>query len=181
MLNKLFLRALFTLSLAFSFTGAANATLISQDILDNGSVVGNVTINIDNATVWDASTSYVANFESFTFFGFQLLDLTDYNLENPLFEASFDHNDISLGLLTLDYDLTDFDGFFGWSGSIVDSSYWSEPSINENYADVWGGPNDVLYYSETLTFGAATVVPTPATLVLFLTAIAGLASRRKKS
>ena len=34
---------------------------------------------------------------------------------------------------------------------------------------------------EALAFGDATVVPTPATLVLFLTAVAGLAARRKNS
>ena len=33
MLNKLILRAFLSISLALSFTGAANATLISQDIL----------------------------------------------------------------------------------------------------------------------------------------------------
>jgi len=62
MLNKLILRTFLSISLTFSVMGAANATLISQEILNGGSLIGNITINIDNATEFDIGDSYVENF-----------------------------------------------------------------------------------------------------------------------
>ncbi|ALO35636.1 hypothetical protein CMT41_13630 [Colwellia sp. MT41] len=174
MLNKLVLRALFSVSLAFSFVGAANATLISQDILDAGKVIGNITINVDNATEFDIGDSYVNSFVSFNLFNIDLLDLTAYDLDNPSFEAHFNNDDLAAGLLTLDFDLKDIYNAFSWAGSI-----WNVPSMD--YIDVFDGPNSVLVYTTDVTLGDVSVVPTPATLILFLTAIAGLASRRKKS
>lgn len=173
MLNKLILRAFLSLSLAFSFAGTANATLISQDILDAGDVIGNITINIDKATEWDIGDYYVEDFVSLRLFDIELLDYMDSGLDNPLFEAHFNKDDLTAGLLSLDFDLNDVYGAFAWAGSI-----WSG-STAFNYMDVFDGPNNVLVYSQDVTFGDATVVPTPATLILFLTAVAGLVVRRK--
>jgi len=174
MLNKLILRAFFSISLALSFTGAANATLISQDILDAGDVIGNITINIDNATEWDIGDSYVENFVSFNIAGLNLLDLANYNLDNPLFEAHFNQDDLTAGLSTLYFDLIDVQGAFAWAGNI-----WAGTDAND--LNVFDDGTGIVAYSDNISFGKATVVPTPVTLVLFLTAVAGLAARRKNS
>lgn len=172
MLNKLILRAFLSISLAFSFTGAANATLINQNILDAGSVIGNIVINTNDAVLFDVDDSYVESFVSFKLFDIELLDLTAFSLDNPLFEAHFNHNDLFSGLETLDFDLTDVFGAFYWAGSI-----WLDPSFN--YIDVFDGPNSIILFSPDVTLGAVTVVSEPKTLILLLTGLIALRARRK--
>jgi len=170
MLNKLVLRALLSLSLAFSFAGTANATLISHDILldsaldsvDEFVVVGNITISLDSMV-----DGYVETWESFTFYG------NDVDLSAGLFRAIVDVDNIAAGIEALDFDVTLFTtlSFSGY----IDTAF---PEANMNYS-FFNNADSTLNDAGTLVFGEATVVPTPATLVLFLTAIAGLAARRK--
>jgi len=171
MLNKLVLRAFLAISLALSFTGAANATLISHDILldsvldsvDEFEVVGNITINLDTIDDW----GYVETWSSFTFYGYEV-DPTA-----GLFTAIVDVDNIAAGIESLDFDVTLFTSlnFAGY----IDAAF---PDDNFNYS-FFRNADAQLFDAGTLAFGAATVVPTPATLVLFLTAVAGLVARRK--
>lgn len=172
MLNKLVLRALLSLSLAFSFVGAANATLLSQDILDNGAVIGNVTINLDDATVWDQDLG-LSNVQSFAEFSIYGYDLTTYSLDNPYFDVIYFHDDLTAGFDSLNFDVTDLNGYFAWAGDVF-SGY------NDNVMTI-ADTSGVFIFSDQISLGNVSVVPTPATLVLFLTAVAGLAARRKKS
>lgn len=183
MLNKLVLHVFLSLALAFSFAGAANATLITQDIISEvDGVIGNISINIDNAQVWDINESYVENFEQFQMFGVDMLDLSDAGLDNIYFNAYFNPNDLLAGIHALSFDIDDVLGFFAWAGEIWDSSFWNDPLVNENTVDVFDGPNNILYFANDVTLGQATVdVPAPATLVLFLTALMGLVVRQKNS
>ncbi|TWX63972.1 PEP-CTERM sorting domain-containing protein [Colwellia demingiae] len=171
MLNKLVLNALLSLSLAFSFAGAANATLISQDILDNGAVIGNVTIDTDDSFVWDAieGISIVQDFTDFQIYGY---DLTAYTFDFLSFDATYFHDDLAVGLDTLNFELTEQFGFFAWAGDIFSGFNDNVLTISDN--------SGVFIYSEQISLGNVTV-PTPATLVLFLTALTGLAARRKNS
>ncbi|OUR80412.1 hypothetical protein A9Q75_10575 [Colwellia psychrerythraea] len=179
MLNKLVLRALFSLSLAFSFAGAANATLISQDILfntagdtvDEYEVIGNITISLDTMDDWGAVQD---TWESFTFYGYEV-DALDPTFGE--FYTEVDPDNLNAGLNFLQFDVTVFSrlSFAGYidtfeTVSTTDISF----SLFDNQAES-------IFSAGTLALGAATVVPTPATLVLFLTAIAGLAARRKNS
>lgn len=178
MLNKLILRAFLSISLALSFAGAANATLISQDILFNSEfdavdefeVIGNVTINLD--TMDDAG--FVENtWESFSFFGYEV-DTFD-----PVFDtflAAVDVNDLAAGLNFLYFDVTVF-ADLSFSGVI--DAYAIDPVLENITFSLFNNANEALYDAGTLAFGKATAVPTPATLVLFLTAVAGLVARRK--
>ena len=177
MLNKLVLRALLSISLAFSAIGAANATLISQDILFNSDldavdeyqVIGNVTISLDTMDEW----GYVENtWESFTFYGY---DADAFDINWNIFTAIVDVNDVAAGIESLDFDVTLFStlSFAGFIDAF-------DPAGSFAFS-VFDNADASLYDAGALVFGNTTVVPTPATLVLFLTAIIGLASRRKNS
>jgi hypothetical protein len=173
MLNKLILRAFLTISLAFSFVGAANATLISQDILfdsafdtvDEFEVIGNITISLDTIDDWGT----VSVWESFTFYGYEADTSAD------LFSAFVDIDNIAAGIESLDFDVTLFTSL-SFSGFI--DGY--DPTAGFTYS-FFDNADASLVTAGTLAFGNTTVVPTPATLVLFLTAVAGLAARRKNS
>jgi hypothetical protein len=173
MLNKLILRAFLSISLALSFTGAANATLISQDILfdtmsddvDEFKVIGNITINLD--TIDDFGS--VKIWESFTFYDYEADVLADK------FETIVDVNNIAAGIQFLDFDVTVFSKL-SFSG-IIDSYN----STNSVAFSVFDNATAGLFDAGALAFGDVNVIPTPATLVLLLTAVAGLAARRKKS
>jgi len=172
MLNKLVLGALFSLTLAFSFVGSANATLLSQDILDNGTVIGSVTVNLDDATVFDADWG-ISNVQSFTEFNIYGYDLTKYSMSNTYFDVTYFHDDLTAGFDTLNFDLTEQFDLFSWAGDVFS---WESSNVF-TISDEQG----VFIFSDQITLGDVSVVPTPATLVLFLTAIAGLAARRKNS
>ena len=173
MLNKLVLNAFLSLSLAFSFAGAANATLISQDILfdsaldsvDEYQVIGNITINLDTIDDW----GMVSVWESFTFYGYEVDTLADE------FVAVVDITNITAGIESLDFDVSLFTSL-SFAGFI--DGY--DPTAGFTYSFFDNADASLVTYG-TLAFGDVSVVPTPATLVLFLTAVAGLAARRKNS
>jgi hypothetical protein len=175
MLNKLVLRALLSLSLAFSFAGTATADLITQDFISdlNGDIIGSITINTDPSEVADFGLRDVFSFEEFNFFGLDMLapGVADANQ----FYASFDAADYSLGLQDLVFDLTDVLGLYAWNGE-----YFFGAGAVDAFA-LSGTPDPEFALYSAFTLGEATVVSTPATLVLFLTAVAGLASRRRKN
>ena len=173
MLNKLILRAFLSLSLALSFT-SANAALITQDFISDasGDVIGSITINTFPAEV-DEGFGTIYTWEEFDFFGIDMLapDVAD----GFQFLASFDTADYSLGLQDLSFDLDDVFGWYSWSGVAFGGA-------GDVVAyDLAGNPDPEFVGYFTYSLGEASVVPTPATLVLFLTAVAGLAARRKKA
>jgi hypothetical protein len=177
MLNKLVLRTLLSISLAFGALGAANATLISQDILlnsdldnvDEYQVIGNITISLDNMDV-DAGFGYVYDtWESFTFYGYEADPVPDQ------FIAIVDVDNIAAGIEALDFDVTLF-STLSFNGFI--DAFDPAGSINYSF---FNNADASLIDTGALAFGNATVVPAPATLVLFLTAVVALTSRRKHS
>jgi hypothetical protein len=178
MLNKLILRAFLSISLALSFAGAANATLISQDILfdtisdevDEYEVIGNITINLDTMDDWG---TVEGTWQSFSFFGYEV---DAFNPEWDTFTAVVDADNLTAGLNFLYFDVTVF-ADLSFAG-VIDAFAPAEDSITFS---LFNNANEALYDAGTLAFGDVSVVPAPATLVLFLTAVAGLASRRKNS
>ncbi|MBU2892882.1 hypothetical protein KO495_06040 [Colwellia sp. D2M02] len=177
MLNKLILRAFLSISLALTFTGAANATLINQTIIDgSGAQVGFISINIDNLDEFDS----VYEWESFQFLGFDMLapDTID-NQFGEQFYASVDPTDIFAGIFDINFDLTDIYGQYQWIGATFIDYDGTVDSYGVAINRLGAVNPPLVAYIPEFSFGATTVVPTPATLVLFLTAIVGLASRRK--
>lgn len=176
MLNKLVLHVFLSLALAFSFASTANATLISQDILfddfnddvDEFVVIGHVTINLDTL---DEFNSVVGSWESFSFYGYEM-DAFDPDWNT--FVAVVDPGNLMAGIESLDFDVNLF-GFYSFAG-FVDGF---DPNWSISYS-LWDGQAELLE-AGLLAFGEANVVPTPATLVLFLTALMGLVVRRKNS
>lgn len=170
MFNKLILRVFLALSL--TFTGAASATLITQNIYsDVDGLIGSISINIDNATEWDIGDSYVNNFVQFEFFGFEMLDLTDFSLDNPLFEAHFNPDDLYAGIQSLDFDLYDIYGAYAWNG-FIEAGFGG-------YVDVFTSAAQLAYFAQDVSFGQASVVPEPSALILLLTGLIAFAARRK--
>ena len=167
MLNKLILRAFLSLSLAFSFIGAANAALITQDLISDtaGGVIGSITIETLGIDEFDSVNDWV----SFEFLGFEAE--TSF-----LFSAVIDTTNLYAGILSLDFDINDQCPGCEWAyNGFVESGFGGAVDIFD------ANTGDLIFFAGDLTLGQATVVPTPATLVLFLTAIAGLVARRKNS
>jgi len=167
MLNKLILRAVLSLSLAFSLAGAANAALITQDLISDtaGGIIGSITIDTVGVDEFDTVNSWV----SFDFFGFEAETAF-------LFAAVIDTNDFYAGILSLDFDVNDSCSGCEWA-----YNGFAGAGIN-GMVDIFDiASGDIMFFADDVVLGQATVVPTPATLVLFLTAVAGLASRRKKA
>lgn len=182
MLNKLILRVFLSLSLAFSFGGAANATLINQDIFDgSGAQIGFISINIDNLDDFYS----VYEWEQFNFLGFDMLAPdAAVNVFGDQFYASVDPADIFAGIFDISFDLTDIYGAYQWKAAgFVDYDGTLISFFNYGLAIYKLGAADptLAGYIPEMILGSATVVPTPATLVLFLTAIMGLVARRKMS
>ncbi len=175
MLNKLILRVFLSLSLALSCAGTANATLINQDILFNSifdnedtfEVIGHVSISLDTMDEWGEVNG---TWESFSFYGYEV-DPFDANWD--LFVAIIDVTNIAAGIESLDFDVTLFsDLSFAGYIDVYDP-------INSISFSLFDNANEDLWDAGALAFGRANVVPTPATLVLFLTALMGLVVRRK--
>jgi len=177
MLNKLVLRALLSISLAFSFAGGANAALINQDILDGeGSNIGFISIDTNNLDEFDS----VVSWEAFNILGFDML-APENNESGDQFYAAVDPTDFSAGIFDMFFDVTDIFGTYQWEGAIFIEDGVVDPFQSYGVvAHALSADNPPLAaYVPSFSFGEATVVPTPATLVLFLTAIAGLVARRK--
>lgn len=177
MFNKLVLRVFLSLSLAMSCAGTANATLITQDILFNSffdnvdtfEVIGNVTVETDNIDSWGIIDG---QWESFSFYGFEV---DPYDPTWNLFVAAFDVNNVMKGIESLDFDVTLFASLsFGGYIDVFDTASSITYSLFDN-------ADGSLYDAGALAFGRATAVPTPATLLLFITGILGLVVRRKNN
>jgi hypothetical protein len=188
MLNKLILRAFLSISLALSFAGAANATLISQDILFQELIdiddlglgiyaeavtIGHLSVNLDTLDIDEDGFGFLSNtWEKFSFYTF---DVDTFDSEFHTFEAVIDTNNLFAGIEFLTFEV-DVLGTFAFNG-IIDS-FDIENSVDYS---LYNFTTDDFMEAGALSFGEATVVPTPATLILFLTALAGLAARRKNS
>ena len=188
MLNKLVLSTLLSISLALSFTGTANATLISQDILfqqlvdvdDSGLgiyaeavTIGHLSVNLDTLDVDEDGFGYLSNtWETFSFYN---TDVDTFDPEFHTFEAVIDTNNLMAGIEFLIFEV-DVLGAFAFIGNI--DAFDIESSVGYSLHNLVTGD---FMEAGSLSFGDATIVPTPATLVLFLTAIAGLVVRRKNS
>jgi len=202
MLNKLFLKTLFTLSFVLAISSTASATLITQDIwLDSFTTdaidyeyIGYISIDTENAFTYeveDTSTGEVSTLGSvsawvdFDLFGFNFwteaesdaaLDPADTS-SFPLFgffEAVFDVNNLGAGIEFLEFDVTENTyNFYAFSGFI-------DTFTPPGFVDIFD-PTGGLYDFGELAFGEArlTAVPAPTSLLLFLGAVIGLTTRRK--
>jgi len=166
MLNKLVLRALLSLSLAFTFLGTANAALITQDIIsDSLGVIGSITIDTVAVDEFDSVNDWV----SFDFFGFEAE-------ESFLFSAVIDTTDFYAGILSLDFDVNDlcFSCELAYNG-FIEAGFGGAVDIFDPTS------GDFIFFTGDLSFGQASVVPEPSALILLLTGLVAFAVRRKVS
>ncbi len=175
MLNKLILRALLSLSLMFSVFGASNAALITQEFISDtsGDIIGSITINTVPSEDAGFSLRDVFVWDEFNFFGIDMLApaIADGNQ----FIATFDSADFSLGLQDLFFDVDDVYGHYAWNG------FANTGAGAVDVFDLTGAPDPGFVGYTEFTLGNVSVVPTPTTIVLFITAIAGLSLRRSRS
>lgn len=198
MLNKLFLKTLFTLSLVFAVSNTANATLITQDIwLDSGitteidyQYIGFITIDTEIAIVDDVFNDgslmlgTVSDWVDFELFGFNFWTEAESDaaldadpLSFPMFgffEAVFDVNNLAAGIELLQFDVTENAiNQIAFNGFI-------DTFVPTGFLDIFD-PTGALYDFGDLAFGEArlTAVPEPTSLLLFLAAAIGLTTRRK--
>lgn len=161
MLNKLVLR--FVLALSLVVSASTSAALITQDIIDDnlGGVIGSITVNTKYADDWGEITKWT----SFEFFGFEAVSA-------DLFVAEIDTEDFYAGILSLDFDVTDecFGCEWAYNGYIDDFS---------GSLDIFELNSNFVYFSDTLRFGEASVVPEPSAVVLLLSGLIALSVRRK--
>ncbi|MCW8832475.1 MAG: PEP-CTERM sorting domain-containing protein [Colwellia sp.] len=177
MLNKLVLRVVLTLSLAF--TGMANATLITQDIIsDSEGVIGHISINLDTTEDVGFGLGQVRVWEEFEFFGIDMLAPAPMDNEmGEQFFAEYDMMDLYAGIQTIAFDLDDVYGWYLWNG-FVEAGFGGYIDIFDNW--VQPDPAFVLFMDD-LSFGEAAVVPEPSALILLLTGLVAFAARRKVS
>ncbi len=201
MFNNLVLRVLISLVVAFSSIGAANATLINQDIWFDSLItddevdykrIGFISIDLTGADIYETydneleqwvTLGEVTQWGDFSFYNFDFWTEAQSNVvlaDDPfafpmfgLFTAVYNVNDIFAGIESLDF-------------SVIENTY--DTYAFNGYIDTFGGEAFDIFDDEggfydygNLAFGRATIVPAPATLVLFLTAIMGLVVRRKHS
>ena len=173
MLNKILIKAALTLSLALSATGFANAALMTQDILNDGNVIGSITIDTTPSTDVGGGYRSVDSFESFSLFG--------YNLVNPddalgqFFSADFLGMDLHAGIDFMSFDVNDDWAAEPWAfqGEFV-------AGIDSNAVDIFDvNTGGFVAFFDQISFGEVSVVPVPATVFLFLAGVAGVATRRR--
>ncbi len=186
MLNKLVLRVFLSLSLAV--TGAANATLISQDIMfqelidvdqNNQPIfaeavtIGHVSVNLDTLDV-DSGVGYLSGtWEEFSFYGFDV-DMLDPDFD--YFEAEVNPNDLFAGIESLDFGVTLFSATYVFSGFI--DAFDIDNIVRYTLYNLNTGD---LLEAGALSFGQASVVPEPSALILLLTGLVAFAARRRVS
>lgn len=176
-MNKLLLTAFMAITL--SFANAASATLITQDIFDDNGLIGNVAVDL--STVDSAGTT--VSWEEFSFLGFDMLE------NSGLFTASFNPADLVAGIQSLVFNVLEvgfmprtFTGDIGTTNtvSIDDMTYGFAINMGQ-YSNVYFGAATVSGNGTPIVPGNSTSVPEPSTLLIFLTGLVALVSRRKFS
>ncbi len=167
-------KIIFAASLAVAslgFSTASNAALITHDILfDDGAgptVVGEVTVHLfENGAT---GLQDIADFESFTFFGFDVSDVFG-------FEAIIDRDDVFAGLefLAFDVDVIDIDA----AVLAIYDAFALDPAF-DNFMDVFEiSTGDLVTFGE-ISLSEARVVSEPSIAALFALALIGFGLRRR--
>ncbi|AAZ28052.1 PEP-CTERM sorting domain-containing protein [Colwellia psychrerythraea] len=171
MLNKLILRAFLSISLALSFAGAANATLISQDILSGTDVIGHISINLDTAEDAGNGFSSVFVWEDFSLLG---IDMSAPLIADGFqFLAEYNTANLFDGIQNLTTDVDDVLGAFAWQFNVFDGLGTLDVFNNNT--------GNIALFDENISFGSASVVPEPSALILLFTGLVAFATRRKVS
>ncbi|MBT0585476.1 PEP-CTERM sorting domain-containing protein [Alteromonas oceanisediminis] len=174
-LKQLLINAAAATGLLLATTFSANATLITQDIIAGGFNIATVEIDVPDEFLGtgliDTAFDGVPTLVSLNFFGvFPALEIFD-------FQAVINTDDLFAGIEFLAIDAIDSDGSNPWTYQIIIDIF--DPSFN--FVDIFDANNDPVFFSADVQLSQAQV-NTPATLGLFVLAIAGVfAARMRKS
>ena len=172
------IRAIAGLSLLVTASFSANATLISQDILDldAGVVLGSITVKMDDSryntgpadNFWAGGLTLVEfELSGFASFAAELdpyfsdVEIDTNNLFAGIQYIGFDGDDIGFGADTWSYQLGYQAGIFGFLDVFENAS------------------GDVVYFSN-VGLGAASVVSAPGTMGLMMLAMGAVYLRRRR-
>ncbi|WDE06584.1 PEP-CTERM sorting domain-containing protein [Thalassomonas viridans] len=178
MFNKLFLKALVSISFCFAVLTSANASLITQDILFNDqgtwSSIGEISVDTADADEF----GFLGEWDSFNILGFNFWSVEEAAAQgfgNGVFMAVLDLADLAAGIQFLTFDVTEsnlstyaFNGLF----DVAPGQYFID-AFNANGIALFGE----FKLGDAVVTGAE--VPEPQTALLLLMAVAGLMVRRK--
>lgn len=176
---KILVKLFSALALSAFLAGTANATLITQRLLEvaqNGDTADIGSVTIDTAGAVIDSTYGTGTVSSVVTFNF--LDTVDIPQSDiTFFEAVFDTNDLSAGLEYLVFDV--FVSATGWQFD----GFYDDFDPASGYYTVYDASG--LAFSNGLALGAVTLdtpatVSEPAGIALFGTLLGLIAWRRKK-
>ncbi|MCC2616882.1 PEP-CTERM sorting domain-containing protein [Aestuariibacter halophilus] len=160
------------LLLVLGTVSTAQATLITHDVLIDGTAYGEITIDtIDGVDDGFGFLSF-DTFTSFTMFG------RDMGFSVFDFEAIVDSTNLFAGIEFLAFDTESFDGY-AFQG--IFDAFAFDPAL-DNFIDIFDtfSGNPVVFGELSLSAPPA-VVSEPGVAVLFMTALAGLFIRRRRA
>ncbi|MBO1256289.1 hypothetical protein J3L16_11410 [Alteromonas sp. 5E99-2] len=165
-IKKLFTSA--SLALALLFSVNANAVLITQDIVVDGDVFGEVAFEVSNSAlnsgaIIDTFFDGQPAFAGISFFGVD----TDALFS---FDAVLDTSNISAGLEFLSFD--------SLNGSLI-FQLVVDTFSGSGFLDVFDANNDLIFFSSDVTLGSVNVSE-PGMAVLLVMLLAGVFAARRK-
>lgn len=161
-LKKLMCVATFVVT-SLGFTSSANAALITQDILLDGSVYGSVTVNSNSGSDF-GGIMQMMSFVSLVLDGKNVTDIFD-------FVAEVDPSNITAGLFSLSFDVGTADGF----------TYQGSFGLGNNRMDVFDANFSLVTFGPLTLSQPPTLVSEPAVAAMMLFAAFALGVRRSKA
>lgn len=179
MFKTMCIRAFAGLSLMMTASFAANATLISQDILDavSGDVLGSVTVKM-NDSLYNTGVASSAFGDDVRVVDFELGDLYAWGDDlNILFgDVDIDTNNLFAGIQYLSIDADDVGfGVFTWGYQL-----FYDDAFQIGFLDVFQVSDGMFVDFYEITLGNASVVSAPGTMGLMMLAMGAVYLRRRR-
>ncbi|MFC4701338.1 PEP-CTERM sorting domain-containing protein [Glaciecola siphonariae] len=172
-LKKLVSNAILATSLLFASSFAANAVVITQDIIVDGFTFGTIEVELTQ-TLANSGDIVDSGFDS----GISLFSIELFGLPTPAFtqfdfQVAIDTADLSAGIEFFALDVQE-NGFDDWSYQFIFDTF--DPF--GNFIDIFS-PAGFVFFSADVQLGEARV-SAPATIALLTLAIGGVLLRRQR-
>ena len=173
------IRAVVGLGLLMTASFSANATLISQDILDlaTGSKLGSVTVKM-NDSLYNTGIASSAFGDDVSVVNFELGDLYSWgdDLDVIFADVDIDTNNLFAGIQFLNLDSNDI----GFGTSTWSYQVFYEAAFDYGFLDIFQVSDGAFVNYYELTLGQASVVSAPGTMGLMMLAMGAVYLRRRR-